>query len=354
MKTFLNNLLYGGLKKENLQDIKEAISSHNRHAALTFSLVTAIYLFIMVLVQFSKMHHFTGLCLLYLFYLIIFLIVSFLLGIIPKYSKESIMPLTYLFMICLYVALIRISMMRVNRLAISFIIILVALPSLFSDVPWRLMVLTLGASLSYMISAYFFKDHQIASIDFWNILMFTFISMAMTYYLMYIRFRSYLENVRISFYGENDVLTHIKNRNKYETDVIMLEDDPPEVVTCIYIDADGLHTINNEYGHDERDRMLQSISDSLRAHFTGGHIYRLGGDEFLILLLNNETELYETMMKEIQNDLNQHHWHISYGMKSTENCSSIKALVKDAEVLMYHHKRMYYRTHTKLKQTVRL
>ncbi len=262
--------------------------------------------------------------------MVIFFIIALSLWIIPKYSQESIMPLTYLFMICVYIALIRISMTRPSQLAISFIIVLVAMPTIISDVPIRLITLTIGASVAYLISAYLFKESQVALEDFWNIVTFTFISITMTYYMMLLRFKSYVEGIKMSFYGENDVLTNIKNRNKYERDLLILQDDPPEVLTCIYVDADGLHTLNNEYGHDEGDRMLQSISDHLRFHFKGNNVYRLGGDEFLVIILNNEIDLYETIMHEIQLDLNQHNWHISYGISSTNGQYPIKATIKKA------------------------
>ena len=354
MQTLINNLFYGGLNKETLNDIKESIRNHNRQASLTFSLAAAFYLFLMILMQYSKAHHFNGLCKLYTFYMGIFLIIALLLGIIPKHSQSSVMPLTYLFMISLYITLIRISMTRANELAISFIIVLVAMPTIISDVPIRLITLTIGASVAYLISAYLFKESQVALEDFWNIVTFTFISITMTYYMMLLRFKSYVEGIKMSFYGENDVLTNIKNRNKYERDLLILQDDPPEVLTCIYVDADGLHTLNNEYGHDEGDRMLQSISDHLRFHFKGNNVYRLGGDEFLVIILNNEIDLYETIMHEIQLDLNQHNWHISYGISSTNGQYPIKATIKKAEALMYHYKRSYYRSHKELKQSVRL
>ncbi len=44
MQTFINNLLYGGINKESREDIKESIRSHNHKSALTFSLVSAVYL----------------------------------------------------------------------------------------------------------------------------------------------------------------------------------------------------------------------------------------------------------------------------------------------------------------------
>ena len=354
MQTFINNLLYGGINKESREDIKESIRSHNHKSALTFSLVSAVYLLLMACLQFSKTHSIHGLCALYTFYMVIFFIIALSLWIIPKYSQESIMPLTYLFMICVYIALIRISMTRPSQLAISFIIVLVAMPTIISDVPIRLITLTIGASVAYLISAYLFKESQVALEDFWNIVTFTFISITMTYYMMLLRFKSYVEGIKMSFYGENDVLTNIKNRNKYERDLLILQDDPPEVLTCIYVDADGLHTLNNEYGHDEGDRMLQSISDHLRFHFKGNNVYRLGGDEFLVIILNNEIDLYETIMHEIQLDLNQHNWHISYGISSTNGQYPIKATIKKAEALMYHYKRSYYRSHKELKQSVRL
>ena len=51
---------------------------------------------------------------------------------------------------------------------------------------------------------------------------------------------------------------------------------------CVYIDANGLHELNNERGHEAGDLMLRFVADSLMEQFPKGSLYRVGGDEFVV------------------------------------------------------------------------
>ena len=52
---------------------------------------------------------------------------------------------------------------------------------------------------------------------------------------------------------------------------------------CVYIDANGLHELNNERGHEAGDLMLRFGAESLMEQFPKGSLYRVGGDEFVVL-----------------------------------------------------------------------
>lgn len=51
---------------------------------------------------------------------------------------------------------------------------------------------------------------------------------------------------------------------------------------CVYIDANGLHELNNERGHEAGDLMLRFVAESLMEQFPKGSLYRVGGDEFVV------------------------------------------------------------------------
>ena len=46
---------------------------------------------------------------------------------------------------------------------------------------------------------------------------------------------------------------------------------------CVYIDANGLHELNNERGHEAGDLMLRFVAESLMEQFPKGSLYRVGG-----------------------------------------------------------------------------
>ena len=56
-------------------------------------------------------------------------------------------------------------------------------------------------------------------------------------------------------------------------------------VTCIYFDLDNFKKVNDTYGHQAGDRALAATAEMMQREFTDGFCARMGGDEFMIVLL---------------------------------------------------------------------
>lgn len=64
-----------------------------------------------------------------------------------------------------------------------------------------------------------------------------------------------------------------------------------EATALLLIDLDHFKPINDKYGHDAGDLMLQSIAQRLREHVRSGDaVARLGGDEFAVLICGEDAE----------------------------------------------------------------
>lgn len=64
-----------------------------------------------------------------------------------------------------------------------------------------------------------------------------------------------------------------------------------EATALLLIDLDHFKPINDKYGHDAGDLMLQSIAQRLREHVRAGDaVARLGGDEFAVLICGGDAE----------------------------------------------------------------
>ena len=60
---------------------------------------------------------------------------------------------------------------------------------------------------------------------------------------------------------------------------------PPATFAVVYLDLDGFKEINDAYGHDVGDRLLQGVAERLRTTLGNAPgIARLGGDEFVFVL----------------------------------------------------------------------
>ena len=135
--------------------------------------------------------------------------------------------------------------------------------------------------------------------------------------------------------ANKDALTGLNNRNSYEE---FCSKKLEKNISCIYIDVNGLHEINNEKGHLAGDLMLKFIADMLSCDFKEEKIFRIGGDEFIIFS-DSELDILIDKMKSLSEDIVKSNYHISYGIyRGTD----LKTIIKQSEVLMYDMKKKYY------------
>ncbi|MFN2466397.1 MAG: EAL domain-containing protein [Candidatus Dormibacteria bacterium] len=80
-----------------------------------------------------------------------------------------------------------------------------------------------------------------------------------------------------------DFLTGLPNRREFERQLGTITDTPFAVLA---IDIDNLKVINDEYGHQAGDGVLQAIARGLRGGLRGRDVLaRVGGDEFAALVV---------------------------------------------------------------------
>jgi diguanylate cyclase (GGDEF)-like protein len=86
-----------------------------------------------------------------------------------------------------------------------------------------------------------------------------------------------------------DQLTGLSNRRGFEVigpEIMAICTTRSMRATLIYLDLDGLKTINDALGHEAGDRALREFADQLRGVFRGSDlIARIGGDEFAVMLV---------------------------------------------------------------------
>lgn len=138
-----------------------------------------------------------------------------------------------------------------------------------------------------------------------------------------------------------DVLTGLQNRNRYEAYLKKLENSK-EKITCVFIDANGLHDLNNEHGHFAGDQMLRFIADTLKIYFSSEHIYRIGGDEFVVFQTDSAEFDLDESLDRFSEALARNDYHAAVGTCISEDGMSIDQLIVNAEKNMYKDKQKYY------------
>ena len=88
----------------------------------------------------------------------------------------------------------------------------------------------------------------------------------------------------------HDPLTGIYNRRRFEEDwehVLSVSSGHRLEVSLLLFDCDHFKAINDTYGHQTGDQVIQAITHSLQNTLRhGDRLYRLGGDEFATLFLD--------------------------------------------------------------------
>lgn len=160
-------------------------------------------------------------------------------------------------------------------------------------------------------------------------------------YLAYISW--YLISARRGVYRMSitDQGTGLMNRVAYEKCLRKSDQRVIAPAACIYIDANGLHEINNERGHEAGDKLLQSVAECLRAQFPDDGLYRIGGDEFVVFS-KADAAVCEARMQAVSSALAAQDYSISYGIAAQETTEGLSDLVREADENMLKNKRRYY------------
>jgi diguanylate cyclase (GGDEF)-like protein len=117
--------------------------------------------------------------------------------------------------------------------------------------------------------------------------------------------------------------------------------------TLAYIDLDGFKELNDQFGHLEGDRVLQTIVQYTKKHTRRSDtIARLGGDEFAFLFPETDAKAARRVMnkleKELFGEMRRNGWATTFSV-GVVTClvppPSVNDLVKMADSLMYTVKR---------------
>ena len=109
------------------------------------------------------------------------------------------------------------------------------------------------------------------------------------------------EQTRLSALSQTDELTGVLNRRAYTEIVLQYEEQYKQNHTdfVLYmIDLDDFKTVNDDYGHEYGNLVLQSICKSLTVAASDNCVlFRYGGDEFVILHQLQSEEEIELLQK---------------------------------------------------------
>lgn len=147
---------------------------------------------------------------------------------------------------------------------------------------------------------------------------------------------------KIKEIGLKDQTTQLLNRNAYDTFITKNKEFTFETIACIYVDANGLHEINNRYGHAVGDQMLRFVADALKEQFKFKSIYRIGGDEFVVFNETDDVKVCSEKIENVKASLKKHDYSVSAGIVYRENEIGVDRIIREADEKMLQDKQEYY------------
>lgn len=174
--------------------------------------------------------------------------------------------------------------------------------------------------------------------------------------------RSYVQDIltaetKVAELGElanKDPLTGIRNKTAYDNEIKRIEGELQsgelKEFALAMIDLNYLKKINDNYGHDKGNISIKTICHIVCVVFSHSPVFRVGGDEFIVLLKGSDYENYDSLLAdfnakldELAKDDSLEPWEkvsaaigVAYWGKDGNN--DIQTLFKAADEKMYENK----------------
>lgn len=162
----------------------------------------------------------------------------------------------------------------------------------------------------------------------------------------------YRDHKKLVHSAQTDGLTQLYNKKytQHAIDAFLQTMRPGSRHAFLILDLDKFKTINDTYGHNVGDIILQRVGEFLRSQFRDDDIIgRIGGDEFIVLMKNIGSrdialKRLETMLEQIHcmkhEELDGQHITFSIGVVfSPESGVTFKDLYLNADQALYQTKR---------------
>ena len=152
-----------------------------------------------------------------------------------------------------------------------------------------------------------------------------------------------------------DALTSVRNKGGYnsyidELQMRLSKDKNLEFAVGVF-DCDNLKQINDKYGHEKGDIYLTTASRLICTVFKFSPVFRIGGDEFSVILQNEDLQNKDTLVSKFKKSMaeisaaKQNPWeqaHIAMGIAEYDPKidRNIHDVIRRADEIMYENKRI--------------
>lgn len=352
------SIIYYGYDKDTYNGCLDQICATNRRHVgilnLWFLIITAVFLAFSITNQFGVDLRSTSF---YLSYFITAAIFEAILHIFPNFVRKYWRLMVYGNILIFMTFSILHSQKQPYLAATMFLVLVVLVALSYIDNMLVITLMLLVYSGLFLADTFRYKPSSIATQDSYNTIVFVSLALILHYTFQRSRMHeyvTYLNNIRIQreleVKSSFDALTSLLNRGRFFAmagDVLHSAHD--EYMAICLLDLDGFKQINDTYGHQMGDKVIQlagttilntmhidltekwsfperAISDKLS--FAG----RLGGDEFIVFVRGrkDQAEVLE-LLRTMLNTLNSVELEGIHGIHASFGVTEISSQDKDID-----------------------
>lgn len=149
---------------------------------------------------------------------------------------------------------------------------------------------------------------------------------------------------QLTYLKETDTSTRVFNKNKYEE---MIAQYYPNIaqIAVIFWDVNNLKMTNDRYGHAVGDQVIERLSSALyRRETDRRRVYRVGGDEFVMIIDNPNVSEAENIIQDVHQTIEKENENSKVKLSSAAGYAigsgqDIIEVVKRADADMYENKK---------------
>lgn len=162
--------------------------------------------------------------------------------------------------------------------------------------------------------------------------------------------RHYIDYINKLAY--TDVLTGFKNKTAYEECIAHLDEEISKGTASFAVavmDINYLKQVNDSLGHEQGDLLIQNIASIMKKVWKTEHMYRIGGDEFVVIMEGEDSRLHQSRIGAFEEEMikanreqNHREFPIQVAVGLTEfikdKDTSFLEVFRRADALMYEDK----------------
>lgn len=234
---------------------------------------------------------------------------------------------------------------------VSFIAFLLAVPLLFVMRPIQHILNVVFFDGIFILTCFLFKSKETLPVDILDGVVFGAVSCIISTFIMLSMHENFSIRHKLLGIAETDLNVGLKNRNAYESQMHDYPMHCSSTLSCVYLDVNGLHALNNTRGHAAGDEMLKTVAAKVRDIFGEEYSYRVSGDEFVAFAMDKSAEEMRALIHKLVQEVDEAGYSVAVGT-ATHSAGGIdmEVLVKSAETRMYLAKEEHYRLAGKTRE----